>query len=349
MTLLYFIIFFVCCIFALTENYLKDRDKKIIYVILCGLLILLPATKSVIDTPDAENYETMFYGRNSKILQELTEPTFTQISSFLNRYGFSVSALFAVYALINIAVKGSLIYRMSPMPALTLCIYVSYLYILHDLIQIRAGAAVAFILFSIFLYCERKRIWAFVFIGVATLFHYSAIILFVIVFLDNKSLSTRGRWILASVVPIGLLLFLLRFDILSLIPSFMGGEKLEIYKDMSEEGKMDEISLVNPILWIKCSVYLLAIYFYDVIKERNKYLPIFLKLMGVSIFVYLIFAKMNAVIANRFSELFCIVEPFILTSLANVARPLWLSQLMIVVLNLMVAGWCVFVLEYILT
>ena len=58
---------------------------------------------------------------------------------------------------------------------------------------------------------------------------------------------------------------------------------------------------------------------------------------------------MNAVIANRFSELFCIVEPFILTSLANVARPLWLSQLMIVVLNLMVAGWCVFVLEYILT
>ena len=339
----------MCCIFALTENYLKDRDKKIIYIILCGFLIFLPATKSVIDTPDAESYETMFYGRNNKILQELTEPTFTQIASFLNYYGFSVSALFAIYALLNIVVKGSLIYRMSSMPALTLCIYVSYLYILHDLIQIRAGAAVAFILFSIFLYCERKRIWAFVFIGVATLFHYSAIILLIIGFFDNKSLSTRVRWILSLIVPIGVLLYVSGINILTLIPSFVGGEKIEIYKEMSEAGRMDESTLINPILWIKCLVYLLAIYFYDVLKQENKYLSLFLKLMGVSILVYFIFAKVNAIIANRFSELFCIVEPFILTSFANLARPIWLSRFMIVVLNLMVAGWCVFVWKYIIT
>ena len=311
-------------------------------------MIILPATKDVIDTPDAMNYEYMFYGSNA-IIELMTEPSFLLIASILRSSGFTVAALFAVYAIINISIKGRWIFKMSPFPILTLFIYISYIYILHDLIQIRVGAALAFGLISLYYYCNDKKWIAVIMIGFATFFHYSSILLALIFLFSNKPLTLKWKIILYCIVPFGLFLCIMKLNLLSFIPSFAGGEKLDAYKELAEKGKMDEASLIDPILWIKILAYLTALWFYDYIKEKSQHISLFIKLMGLSLLIELSLLYTNAIIAYRLSELFCIVDPFVITSLIYLFHPSWIGRSIIVFFSAFSVGYCIFALNYILT
>lgn len=347
----YLIVFAICILFVFLEDYLKKEDKLVTYIALCVMMVLLPATKDVIDTPDAQNYEDMFYRTSSLgIYTELMiEPSFLFISDTLRNAGFSVSALFACYAIIAIVIKGFFFYKMSPTPILTMTIYFSTLYILHDLIQIRVGAAMAFGLGALYYYCNDKKILAAILVGLATFFHYSAILLGVMFLFNNKPLTTKWRILLFSIVPLGFFFCVMKLDLLSLIPSFDGGEKIEIYRELSERGQMEEVTLINPILWLKTIVFLTALWYYEFLKDKNKYLPLFIKLMGLSLFLELILLYTNAIMAFRLSELFCIVEPFIITSLITLFRPIWVGKAAIVFVSILTAFYSIFVLDYIIT
>ena len=348
MTILFLILFAIGVLFVFLEDFLDERSKSICYVIMCVLMILLPATKSVIDTPDAMSYEDMFYGTNT-IVELMTEPSFLLISNILKNSGYTITALFAIYATINIGIKGSWIYKMTPFPILTLFIYLSYLYILHDLIQIRVGAALAFGLVSLYNYCNDRKWGSLVFIAIAVFFHYSAILLVLFFLFDNKPLTLKWKIALYCIVPFGLLLCVLRLNLLSLIPSFVGGEKIDLYKDLAENGEMDDASLLNPILWIKILAYLTSLWFYDFLRDKNQYLSLFIKLMGLSILIELSLLYTNAVMAYRLSELFNIVDPFVITTLVYLFNPSWLGRSIIVFVSALSVAYCIFVLHYILT
>ncbi len=348
MTFSYIILLLIGMLFVFLEDFLEEKDKIIIFIAICGIMILVPAFKDVHDTPDAINYEEMFYGTNA-ITGLLTEPSFLIISGILRSLGFTVSALFTVYAIIAINIRGRFIYRMSPLPILTLFIFISYLYILHDLIQIRAGAALAFGIGALYYYSNGRKRMALAMIGIATMFHYSAILLCLIFLFSNKPLTLKWKLLLYSIVPFGLILCILKLNLISFIPSFAGGERLEVYNDLAEKGQMDEASLINPILWIKILVYITALWFYDFLKDMNQYLSLFIKIMGLSVLIELTLLFTNAVLAYRLSELFAIVEPFIITSFVYLFRPMWIGRMVIVMVSTAASLYCIFRLEYILT
>jgi hypothetical protein len=141
----------------------------------------------------------------------------------------------------------------------------------------------------------------------------------------------------------------MRLNLLSLIPSFVGGEKIDLYKDLAENGEMDDASLLNPILWIKILAYLTSLWFYDFLRDKNQYLSLFIKLMGLSILIELSFLYTNAVMAYRLSELFNIVDPFVITTLVYLFNPSWLGRSIIVFVSALSVAYCIFVLHYILT
>ena len=71
--------------------------------------------------------------------------------------------------------------------------------------------------------------------------------------------------------------------------------------------------------------------------------------MGLSLFLELILLYTNAIMAFRLSELFCIVEPFIITSLITLFRPIWVGKAAIVFVSILTAFYSIFVLDYIIT
>lgn len=340
------IIFIVSAAFALIEPYLNKRDKIIVYVLLCLCMILLEATKSVGSTPDSHAYERMFYGKD--ILTVLTaEPTFQYLSNLLYEWGYTVAALFAVYAVLSVTIKGFVLYRMSTMPMLTLCIYISFLYILQDLVQIRAGAAVSFILCAIYFMTQNKRIMTCIMVAIATSFHFSAATAFLLVFLNDKPLDKTWKIVLYSVIPIGLIMYVLKFNIVAIIPSFAGGEKLEIYKNQADSGFLDGVTLFDPILWIRCLIYILSLHYCDFLKKNEPHITLYIRIMGISLAIFFFFLYTNRILAYRLSELFSIVEPIIAVNLIYFAKPVWVGRGILVTVNTFSLLWCIFMLQYV--
>jgi hypothetical protein len=310
-------------------------------------MLFFAAMRDVTTTPDSEAYEKMFYGK-SNIFANFVEPTFTVIADIVRFLGYGVGAVFLIYAIINIVTKGFLIYKISMFPLTTICVYISHLYLLHDMIQIRAGAAAAFLFMATYYIIKERKIYAAIAVGVAILFHFSAVLGLVLLFYNNKPLDNLRMWILRCVLPAGLFLYAIKFNIFSIVPGFIGGLKMEVYKSQAEMGMMDSISLVeDPLILLRILVFGYTLYFYNTIKEYTEYASILLKIMGTSLFIFLMFLCINRIFAYRLSELLYIADPVIMTYMIYTIRPVWVGKTIIVVANAAVIFWCVEVLKYV--
>ena len=68
------------------------------------------------------------------------------------------------------------------------------------------------------------------------------------------------------------------------------------------------------VFLVKVAIFLFTLLMYDTIRPSNKYLPILLKVMGCSVFVFLLFTALP-VLSFRLSELYGIVDIIIYSSL----------------------------------
>ena len=198
------LLFTACMALSFVEDRLSDRDKKVLYVILSFVMIMIAGTREVGSTPDTVSYEEMYYAKEGDLMVLLREPTFGFFVDTLQSLGLGINALFFTYAILSIPIHLSAFWRMSRLPLLTLTIYLSYYYMMHDMVQIRCGVASGLFLWAIYSYVEKRRLWTLAFILIGTLFHYSAIAGLVI-FLCNDQLPRWQRYVLYSIVPIGIL------------------------------------------------------------------------------------------------------------------------------------------------
>ena len=154
-----FVIFAICISFSFVEERIQERDKIILFVLIGIGMILIAGTRDIHDTPDSNNYERMFYSART-LDSGLREPSFTLIAYSLNELGFGINALFFVYAIMSIPLRLHIIWKMSTMPLITLAIYISHYYQLHDLIQIRTAVASALFLFAVYYRVEKNNKFA---------------------------------------------------------------------------------------------------------------------------------------------------------------------------------------------
>lgn len=118
------------------------------------------------------------------------EPAFYAIA-YLSKILVGGSFLiFPIFALIGILLKIYVLNRMSPNIYLSLLVYLSYFYLLHDNAQIRIGAAMTFVLlaFYFYYYLNSKLIIYLLFVLIGLMFHIS-----VIVFAFIPMVISRGR------------------------------------------------------------------------------------------------------------------------------------------------------------
>ena len=318
------ILFVIVLLLSLAEDYIDVRKKYCILVGLFLVMIIAATVKPVGIVADSESYEEMFYNNDDPLIETMTEPTYIYLSRFVLLFGGGVAVMFFVYALISVPLKLLLIDRMTPCLFTAMAIYVPVYYELHDLVQIRAAAAGAFIMMALYNYANKKYFSTAVAFVVACLFHYSSVsflpVLLICKFVRGKS----GRIAMACVVPLGFAFYFAHRDLFSLLPSALTAGKIDFYKDAAETGVggWDEMlaPYKNIFFLFKCTLFYVYLYYYDYLSEKNRYFaPVMLAEAGS--FFWLLTMSTIPVLASRVSDLYAIFDAVFFTFAIYLIEP----------------------------
>lgn len=332
-----FFIFLVCVSFSFFEENLRKRDKLLLFAFIGLVMILIAGTRGVLDTPDSAMYEVNFDEATSLDSSDsLQEPSFTFISYFVKLLGLGINGLFFVYALLSIPFRLGAIWKLSKIPILTLSIYISFYYQLHDLVQIRCAVASAFFLFAVYYKAESQKWKALWCILIGAFFHYSAIAGLIIFLFNNKKLETRHIVLLLSVLFFGVAFYFSGLDISVFLPDELGG-RLQIYRELKENGIEGDLEGVvfymNPLVLTNMVLYLTCIYFHKALTEQYKYLPIMLKIMGLAFLFLLTMGNISSVVSSRLFEYFDVVSIFLWTALIYAFKPVFAGKMIVHVIS----------------
>lgn len=149
--------------------------KAILFVALFAICLIV-ANRDIGMFADAENYSEYFYSAASGSTIN-AEPSFILIAKFVDFFGLELSALFLIYALLGVFLKGAFFILKMPDHLHISLLYFTGYFVTHDLVQIRIGAALGLALWAVFLLGEKKLwlsalLWVFAF----TL-HFSTLLL----------------------------------------------------------------------------------------------------------------------------------------------------------------------------
>lgn len=324
------LLFSITLSLSFIEDRISERDKKILYIILGIAMVLIAGLREVGSTPDSSDYERMYYGKADKVLEAATEPSFAMISSFLNSFSLGVNSLFITYALISIPIHLTAFWRLSKLPFLTLTIYLSYYYMMHDMVQIRCSVASALFLWAIYFYVEEKKKYAFACILVGIFFHYSATV-GLLLFLTSKKIPEWQKYVLYLVVPIGLIAYFTNLDISYLVPDEIGGAKLEVYRKLKDKGIEEMQAGIrfegNPLIWLNIILYYACIYFKDYLTKFCKYVPTAIKIQAFA-FCCLFFIKgFSMVVGNRLNDYFSVASIILWTASVYAFYPRFIGKI----------------------
>ena len=327
-------LFAVTVVMAFLEDYLKEIHKIVILAVLATLMVLLATTKSIDHTADGTIYEHIFYNNDEILTQLTTEPTFLWLSRLVLALGGGLIWMFLFYALIAIPTKLKALYGMTPYIFTALIIYIPIYYELHDLIQIRAAAACAFLLLALNP-LSNKRYWtATLLMIIAILFHYSSVVFIPFLFIGNRQLGYNSRLVVACVIPVCFVIYLMGKDLFSLIPSSILGGKLDYYQKTSEKGEWEMALLYkNVYFMLKVAMMYLCLYFYNHIVENNRLAPLLPNLFLASILSPMLFSTIP-VIASRVSDMYGIIDCIVFTFALYLFSPRYLARFGILIIGI---------------
>lgn len=293
-------------------------------------MVFIAGLREVGSTPDTETYEEMYNGTYSEVLESVTEPSFTFITYVLNSLSLGVNSLFFVYALISISIHLSALWKMSKVPFMTLTIYVSFYYMMHDLVQIRCAVASGLFLWAIYFYSERKKLLTLVCIIVGTLFHYSALTGLAIFFFDYK-LRDWEKYLMYVLIPIGLVAYFGKLDISALIPESVGGEKLALYRELKERGLDEEQGgyplKYNIVIWLNFLLFYFVLFYEKFLSEKSKYIIIAIKVQALAFCCLFFLNGVTMILSSRLNSYFSIASIILWTYIIYAFQPLIVGKI----------------------
>lgn len=331
-------LFFIVFAISLFEERLQ-KYKSVLYISLCVILVLCAAFKPVGFDNDSEQYEYFFYNNDNPYVLIGVEYSYVVLSRFFMHFTDDVHIMFLLYGGCGLLMKMSAIKRLSELWFLPIMVYLGNYYVLHELTQIRACVVSGLFMLAIIPLAEGNRKKAFWILVIGCIFHYSTLVLFPALFLTNKEMTPKWRIIWALVVPIGYLIYFLKINPLTTLPIPYIGDKLAAYQELSEKGQKGSIvNVFNAVFVVIWFSYLYILYFYDTVIKHNKYLPLMLRLTGISIFMFLVLTFLP-VLSFRVSELYGIVEIFIFANIYYTINPKWLGKTVVLIIGL--AQFCI--------
>lgn len=307
-----------------------QNHKQYLFIGFAIALIMIAGLRGEGVDRDYENYVAIFENYDSY----LVEPLFYIVSFLIHKFLFSEPLyLFLVFAIIGVSTKLWAIRQLSNWWFLTLVIYIGEFFILHDLTQIRVGLASGFLLLCIKPIHERNSKKFLAFSIIATLSHYSAILILPLWFISTNK---PKKVLLYIAIPISYIIYFTSINILEYFPIPIIQEKLQMYQMLQQAGigGFDKINVFNLMQLFKIALFYLFIFKFDLINEKNKYFIILIKIFALSLCSFPLFSFMP-VISFRISELFGIVDIILIPLIMYIFKPVWLSRVIIVLIGLL--------------
>jgi hypothetical protein len=327
-------VFLITLFLTFVEDRIRQRDKIIIYALIGFVLILIAGTRTIYDTPDSLEYETMFYEAGTGTIMDMTnEPTFRFFSVTLSNMGFGVNTLFFLYAAISVPLHMVGLWKMSKLPFFTLAIYLSYYYQMHDLVQMRCSVASALFLFAFYFHGEGKKLYALLCIVIGIFFHYSAAAGILIFLLNNQELKQWQRWVAYCIVPIGLIVYYSGLDISYIVPEGLGGDKLDAYRKLKESGIEDGLAgwdlKGNLVIWLNILLFYVAIIYRNTLEEHCKYIHLGIKILAIAFLCLFFLHNVSAVLASRLCDYFEVVMIILWTAVVYLFTPMLAGKILV--------------------
>jgi hypothetical protein len=287
------------------NHFYRKYLSSFLYWTIALFLILIAGLRPIGLDRDSIEYAKII---QSSIDVNSIEPAFWIIKHF-NDIFFSgdVHTFFLIFATLGISIKFLAIKKISKMPLLSVIVYLSIYFVLHEMTQIRAGVAAGLFLLSIPDIYNRNFRKFIIKALLAISFHYSAIIILPLYFLHPKKLNVA--YFLLPIVGLILAYFDLSKTLLSnlvnLTPNFLA-YKINTYLTLLELGEHSEINIVN--FYYSSLLFLTYFGFFLYIKNKikNDYDVLFLKILALSLFSFYFFSSVP-VFAFRVSEFLNVV------------------------------------------
>lgn len=302
--------------------------RKYIAIGTAFILCLLSATRPAGVDPDYPIYQGYLSSLDSPLTQILVEPSFRLIGTLALSLGYGIRLVVIIYAIIAIPVKVCMYYKIGGYPLffLIIALYLGNFYQLHDCTQIRAGAAIAMSMVALWYRGEGRWGMQILFLLLGILFHYSAAVFLVVLFLSNKEMSVLSRIIWSLCIPVAFGIYLLGINPISLIPIPFIEKKAAVYEAAMDQGEHTDIHVFNGLFLLRILLFAYALVFYQTILPHLKLLSLFVKLQGLGIVAWLALCKMP-VLSFRISELFYQVELFLIAAIIYTIRPSWVGKI----------------------
>jgi hypothetical protein len=172
--------------------------------------------------------------------------------------------VFPLFAFVGILLKIYALSKMSPNVYLSLLVYISYFYLLHDNAQIRIGAAMTFVLFALYVYyyLNYSVRYYVLFIMIALMFHLSVVIFFVIpIFISRRfGLYTKEIFLCMLLSLVIITCHLIGYSILEQVVSSLNYSSVESEKIDAYIAGTQSVSLYNVIVKLLPTYIILIIY-----------------------------------------------------------------------------------------
>ena len=306
----------------------RPMVRWVVFTTLVVVLTLMAGLRPIGIDKDSWQYYAYYLGK----FDDMVEYSFILISDIVRVAFGDVRGVFFIYALIAIPLKCYVFTKLSNEIFLLLGVYMSNFLILHDMTQIRVGAAMALIFLGFYYLTQGRRWPCFFLILIATAFHVSAVLMLAILIFRNVELRSWHRIVLALIPFLALTSVFFDVNVSTLIPIEFIQSKLEVYEDLKEKGlvEAEKINIFNAAIMLKIAVYYFLLWKYDVAKQYCPYLTLLLKIFALS-YVCLGVFNFLAVLACRINELFGFVEILMVPLIIHAISPKYVARVLLLI------------------
>jgi hypothetical protein len=301
--------------------------------IIAFMLVCLAGLRGNI-TADYDNYVTSFEGIKSfgQYFENpfLLEPSFYIATLFFKSLGLaSPVGVFFTYSIIAVSLKMNAVFKISVIPLLSILVYFSHFYFLHEATQIRAGIAIGLFLNAIPYIGSNKKKY-FLLIGIAFLFHYSSVIYLPVYFIRTRQIKLTFA-LLCLICPV--LLFYAGLDAISLIlklPLGFISAKVQVFVDGQQAGLFGQnLHVFNVQVLLNIFLIVLLLTFQQRLLSVSSFVSVFIRLLLIGHILYFLFARVPA-ITWRLSEMFMAINVLAFPLLAFIFNKKWIGYFAVV-------------------
>lgn len=276
-----------------------------------------------------------YYENISNLPITFLEPSYFAISYFSKFVFNGYIGIFIVYSILGVGLKGFAIIRLTKYYSVSLILYFGSFFLLQEMTQIRVGVASAILLLSIPNIQEKKSVRFFVLVLIGCIFHYSLLV-FLPFYFVNVNVINKKAYITAIVgVCIATFAGLNFITIIQYIRLGFLSDKITAYQLMLEKGMFGDISLINPLLFLRIVILVFFIVYSKEMVVKNKYSIIITKVYAFSIIAFIGLSPLPA-IAGRINQLLGVVEIVLVPYGIYLLRPKYLAVVLFVIFALMI-------------